>query len=282
MIFNMFTIKYLDNIESYTVIDAIKKEVDIKISTFECNLQKNNYFILEWDSNSSNAFAHWVYESCVYIPYYLELKRKIPSLKLYMTSKRKFKDIFLEYLGVDINDTVYSLELPNSCAVHDIVCLPHDEVTQEYKIVLDNFLNYFPKKYEKETDILFMPRQLKENFIGNNRVYYTKNHEELILKINKNNKVLHTDNIEKLEDQIKMVQSSKKIIVTDGSPAAVNILFAKNSDVIILNDNLIKKQLNVQYVYKYIFEKIIEKNELCIEYTDNMSVESLIEFFERK
>ena len=194
-----------------------------------------------------------------------------------MTSKRKFKEIFLEYLGVDINDTVYSLELPNLCAVHDIACLAHDEVTQEYKIVLDNFLNYFPKKYEKETEILFMPRQLKENFIGNNRVYYTKDHEELILRINENNKILHTDNIEKLEDQIKMVQSSKKIIVTDGSPAAVNILFAKNSDVIILNDNLIKKQLDVQYVYKYIFERIIEKNELNIKYTENTSVRSLID-----
>jgi hypothetical protein len=122
-----------------------------------------------------------------------------------------------------------------------------------------------------------MPRQVKENYIGNNRVYNTKDHEELIIRIDENNKILYTDSIEKLEDQIKIIQNSKTIIVTDGSPASVNILFSKNSDIIILNDNLIKKQVNIYEVYKYIFERIIEKNELNIKYTKDMSVHSLID-----
>jgi len=74
-----------------------------------------------------------------------------------------------------------------------------------------------------------------------------------------------------------MVQNSKTIIVTDGSPSSVNILFSKNSDIIILNDNIIKKQVNIYEVYKYIFERIIEKNELNIKYTKDMSVHSLID-----
>lgn len=281
----MHDIKYnfIDNVESYTVINAIKKEVDIKTSIINNNLEKNNYFILEWDSGSSTAFAHWVYESCTYITYYLELKKKMPLLKLYMTSKRKFKDIFLEYLGVDLNDIVYSLELPNTCIFHEIISLGHNQVTEEYKIVLDNFISYFPEKYEKDTNILFMPRQVKENYIGNNRVYYTKGHEELILGIDENNKVLHTDTIEKLEEQIKIVQSSKNIVVTDGSPGAVNIMFAKNSKIIILNDNNhLKDQLKWQEVYKYIIERIIEKNKVNIRYTKDMSIYSLTEIFKEE
>ena len=122
-----------------------------------------------------------------------------------------------------------------------------------------------------------MPRQIKENYIHNNRIYNTKDHEELISGFDNNNKVLHTDTIEKLEDQIKMIQNSKIIILTDGSPVGVNIMFAKKSDIIILNDNLIKKQVNIYGVYKYIFERIIEKNELNIKYTENTSVYSLID-----
>ena len=279
----MDSIKYnfIDNVISYKITESVKKEVDIKISMVEVesNLEKNKYFILEWDSDSSSAFAHWVYESCVYIPYYLELKKIIPLLKLYITNKRKFKDIFLEYLGVDLNDVVYSLEFPNTCVFHETINLGDKEITKEYKIVLDNFLTYFPKKYEKDTDILFMPRQVKENYIGNNRVYYTKDHEELILSINRNNKILHTDTIEKLEDQIKIVQSSKNIVVTDGSPAAVNIIFAKYSNLIILNNNLIKDQVQKYGAYKYIFERIIEKNELNVKYTEDMRLYSMIEIF---
>jgi len=270
---------FIDNVISYKVINSIKKEVEYKTEIIENNLEKNNYFILEWCSDSSNAFAHWVYECCVYIPYYLELKKKYPLLKLYITNKRKFKNIFLEYLGVDLNDVVYSIELPNTCIFHEIISLGDSQITEEYKTVLDNFLSYFPKKYEKDTNILFMPRQVKENYIGNDRVYNTKDHEELILGIDKNNKVLHTDTIEKLEDQIKMVQSSKIVIVTDGSPAAVNIIFAKSFNLIILNNSLIKDQVEKFGAYKYIFKKIIEKNDIIVNYTDDMGIYSLIKTF---
>jgi glucosamine 6-phosphate synthetase-like amidotransferase/phosphosugar isomerase protein len=51
-----------------------------------------------------------------------------------------------------------------------------------------------------------MPRQVKENYIRNDRVYNTRDHEELILGIDENNKVLHTDTIENLEETKKEVQ----------------------------------------------------------------------------
>ena len=184
-------------------------------------------------------------------------------------------------MGVELNDIVYSIELPNTCVFHEFISLGLNDVSKEYKIVLDNFLNYFPKKYEKDTNILFMPRQVKENYIGNNRVYYTKDHEELILRIDQNNKILHTDTIEKLEEQIKMVQNSKTIIVTDGSPALVNIIFVKNSLVIILNSNFVINHIKTYSLIKYIVERIVEKNEICIEYTENMSINSLIEIFKK-
>jgi hypothetical protein len=259
------------------VLLSIQEKMNKSNILLKFNLEKNNYFILEWSSDSSNAFAHWVYECCVYIPYYFELKKNIPSLKLYLTNKRKYKDIFLKYLGVDINDIVYSIELPNMCVFHTLVCLPDKNVTDEYKIVLDNFLNYFPKKYEKETSMLLMPRQFKENYVGNDRVYDTRLHEKLILEISPNNKILHTDKIEELEEQIKMVQGSETVVLTDGSPFDVNIIFAKKNNIIVLNDNVVKRLIASEFVHKYIIEKIIEKNELNIKYTKDMSVHSLID-----
>jgi hypothetical protein len=194
-----------------------------------------------------------------------------------LTNKRKYKDIFLKYLGVDINDIVYSIELPNTSVFHEMVSLSDKNVSDEYKIILDNFLNYFPKKYEKETSMLLMPRQFKENYIGNDRAYDTHLHEKVILEINPNNKILHTDKIEELEEQIKIVQGSETVVLTDGSPFDVNIIFAKKNNIIVLNDNIVKRLIASEFVHKYIIEHIIEKNELNIKYTENTSVRSLID-----
>jgi hypothetical protein len=268
---------FIDNVISYKISNRVKKEIDVNLRIVECNSEKNNYYILEYDPDNSTAFAHWVYECCVYIPSYLELKKKIPSLKVYLTNKRKYKDIFLKYLGVDINDIVYSIELPNTSVFHEMVSLSDKNVSDEYKIILDNFLNYFPKKYEKETSMLLMPRQFKENYIGNDRAYDTHLHEKVILEINPNNKILHTDKIEELEEQIKIVQGSETVVLTDGSPFDVNIIFAKKNNIIVLNDNIVKRLIASEFVHKYIIEHIIEKNELNIKYTENTSVRSLID-----
>ena len=278
---NPIKYNYIDNIIVYNINDRIKKNIDLKISIAESKHEKNNYFILEWCQDNSTAFGHWVYECCVYVPYYLELKKKIPSLKLYITIKRKFKDIFLEYLGVDVKDIVYSLELPNTCIFHEIISLADNQLSDEYKIVFDNFLNCFPKKYDKTTKMLIMPRQVKENYIGNNRVYNTSQHEELILHLDKSNKILHTDTINELEEQIKIIQNSEIVIITDGSPILVNILFSIDSKVIVLNDtitdNSSKRYTKKFLPMNYIFTKIIEKNKLELIYTRDLSAISLYE-----
>jgi hypothetical protein len=126
-----------------------------------------------------------------------------------------------------------------------------------------------------------MPRQVKENYVGNNRVYNTIQHEELILHLDKSNKVLHTDTINELEEQIKIIQNSEIVIITDGSPILVNILFSSNSKVIVLNDTITdnsSKRYTLKFLpMNYIFKRIIEKNNLELIYTRDLSVVSLYE-----
>jgi hypothetical protein len=67
--------------------------------------------------------------------------------------------------------------------------------------------------------------------------------------------VLNTDDITDLNDQIRIIQSAKKIIVTDGSPFLVNGLFLSNCEVYVI-DNFTTTQMKIYNKLKTIIEKI--------------------------
>ena len=54
------------------------------------------------DHYSSDAFAHWIYESAIYLPAYSTLKEIYPSLKLVLSAKKDFKRLFCNYLKIPI------------------------------------------------------------------------------------------------------------------------------------------------------------------------------------
>jgi hypothetical protein len=191
------------------------------------------------DHYSSDAFAHWVYESAIYLPAYPTLKAMYPSLKLVLSAKKDFKRLFCNYLKVPESDIVYTIpEGPNHCL------FPSPISNLSYKeppsVLRDVYYERFFKLFEdcpvvpkEPVDYLIMPRQSKENYTGNERsdpfeaIYnYFKLHPS------KSHRILHTDTITDLIDQINELRSAKVIICHDGSALTVNGMFVRNKIIL--------------------------------------------------
>lgn len=100
-----------------------------------------------------------------------------------------------------------------------------------------------------------MPRQTKENFKPNDRSYDIT---DILQKCN-DIKILNTDNINKLEEQLTIINNSKNIILTGGSPYIVNGFFCINKNIIVL-DNIVVHQSKKFSKMKYIHNFILKNN----------------------
>jgi hypothetical protein len=109
----------------------------------------------------------------------------------------------------------------------------------------------------KDIDILFLPRQKKENYVSNNRTHNTKDLEDVILLMN-NCYVLHTDKLTELKDQINFILRAKNIIVTDGSPYLINSLISLNANIICIGDVILHQIPN--FTEMRMIKSIIETN----------------------
>jgi len=261
-IIELYNVKKYEFIETWTITYHSLNKIEQLCS---------KYFILE-KNLGHNAFGHFFYECGPHVKIYLEIKKSIPDLKLHLLEKRDFKILILSYLGVKEEDICYEMDSSNRCyLINKIIHSDSYNIDAEYhNNVLEQYqYNFLPKEsIAKTIPILILPRQRKENFIGNNRVYYTEEIEKIILDIDPRNKVLHTDTITDLREQIEIIQKSYIVIVTDGSAALVNPLFAFNSHVIILGDYLEK----VQCKENKFFSKIMEINK-----NHNLSIISIPE-----
>lgn len=81
----------------------------------------------------------------------------------------------------------------------------------------------------------------------------------MVMSIDSRNKILHTDEIHDLKDQIDIIRKSFIVILTDGSPALVNSLFTTYSHVIILGE-VLKEQMNGNDYFKMIMEENSKDN----------------------
>ena len=192
------------------------------------------------DHYSSDAFAHWIYESAIYLPAYSTLKEMYPSLKLVLSAKKDFKRLFCNYLKIPESDILYTIpEGPNECL------FPSPISSLSYKeppppVLHDTYYERFFKLFEdcptvpkEPVDYLIMPRQSKENYTGNERtIEFEAIYNYFKLHPTKSHRILHTDSITDLVDQINELRSAKVIICTDGSALLVNGMFVKNKTIL--------------------------------------------------
>ena len=232
------------------------------------------------ESNYHQAFAHWVLEMAIFLPYYHKLKEILGgSLKIFIINKpyRSYKKLFLNYFNICDDDIIYCNEdlkhndydenwfkrfnvtLPknNICITTPFVSvnfLPHTKCQIEeddFTKRIFNFQQFFniDESIEKDIEWLFFPRASKENYKPNDRsIDYTS-----ITKFlkDKNHIVYDTIETQNLIDQIRLVKRAKNIILDPTSSFLVNGLFCKNTNIYLSSPKNFPDR-SFELVYNYI------------------------------
>ena len=266
-----------EDIYSYKIIkNVVKVTPSFNKWTMETNQiypyhDSSYYFII--DTLLHDAFAHWVFESAIYLPLLLLLKEKYyPNLKLYISGKKIYKSLFFDFFQIKETDVTCEFNLENSCIFPiPISSLNIKSITESYVKQVERFINLLYSNTvssSKTINTIFLPRQTKEVYLPNNRVYNTTNISEII-SLDEKNYILNTDDIKKIKDQIILVNSIKNVILMGVSSYFVNGIFCQDSKIIILDD--FSSQTEEFVKLKYIHEKICKNNKVFIIPNNNQN-----------
>ena len=222
------------------------------------------YFVI--DLLLHDAFGHWVYESAVYLTLFKKLKtRHFSNLKLLLKGAKVYKTLFLQYFNIPATDVCYKIESGNVCVFPSpITSLNDKNCTAAYMKIIDNFMQEFQGESQApKYNYVVLPRQKLENYFGNDRKYDMT--DVLASLIEKNYIIYNTDDEHLLVDQIAAVRSAPVVIVTDGSPFMVNLMFGKNQHFLIVGRVTQDQQLNYPKK-KYIIDTTCRLNGNSFEY----------------
>jgi hypothetical protein len=268
--YKLFAVKY---VKTYCNKTAQTWDIDVDTDTAtafatakEAAENPQYYFVL--DTWEDEAFAHWIYESAIYLRLFSTLKGKFPNIKLVLRARRDYKNLFIKYYNISTQDVVYEIStLNNVCLFHSPISMLHDEpLNDKFKLYVYRFINDMNtiknKPQKKDIDILLMPRQKKENLKGNDRINDASDIEEALAKIPSiSTALLHTDDITDINEQIKTVRRAKNLIVTDGSPFLVNGIFCMDTNIVVLG-NLVCSQGARFKKLGFVKETIEERNKV--------------------
>jgi len=223
---------------------------------YEKSGARAHYFLIE-TLYSDVAFGHWVWESAIFLPTFLELKRSNPRLRLVLRSKRKYKKLFTDFFGIRQEDVLHidDLEIGESnvtgrlpsahnwCVFPPTIAL--NSVSNE---TLHSWIPYFddmirvirhrrdPSSRLEPIPFLFLPRQSKESNLANaRRVNYTDIYDAVI---NAGGVILDTDYVGDLTVQIQKIQAADVIILDNASSLMFNGLVAQNKTLYALGSGL--------------------------------------------
>jgi len=278
---NKQTFEVRNNVKSQTA-NISTSELFFEYYSNEINESPSVFLLFE--SSLDAAFAHWVYESAIYLVHFSELKLEYPNLKLLVKKnpKRSYKHLFFQALNINENDihwidneeindctTVYTdIPINNICINTRPHCLNTMELQDKdaFKEVIIQFRNQilhnlniiYPE--EKTIEHLFFPRSKTENYAANDRIInYTMVYQ---LLQGKEHTIYDTINTTNLKDQIKLLVSSKNVYLDWGSSMQVNGLFCQNSNILISCS--IESQMAYKWIYVF-FELSKENNNQFIK-----------------
>jgi hypothetical protein len=257
-----YKIYSIKNIQSYSHVNFNSWVVKI------CNSENsdtgciNRYFAA--DTSFDTAFAHWVYETAIYIPLFKKLKTIYPDLKLYLQNRRNYKILFCKYFGIETDNIVYTFDnnVQSICYFPSPISALNDPyLNPNYVNYLNRFMDHFIDTENKEIySVNIMPRQIKENYKENDRVITY----DLILESTNsipNRIITLTDLIDNLQLQIDAICCSKITVVTDGSAFLVNGMFSHNKHLIVSGLMCTHTQSMTYHKLGYIRQKIINQNK---------------------
>jgi hypothetical protein len=269
--------KHSDNYEQIDIYKYFKYTNVYKYEDIQCNSyniyydssltlpnnssDKEYYLIL--DTTFSEALFHWFVECIIFLPLYIELQKKYPTLKMIFKIKADYHKIILEYYNIPYENVLYKIENNNNeCFFPLPISQLNDKVLDdEYVLYSNAFLKWFNNiHFDKTIDHLIMPRQVLQNSDANPRSH---NCDDIINRMSHmpNTVVFHTDKMTDFYEQHKLVKSSKTIIVSDGSPCLFNGLLAENSTIIILGF-VVLDQAEIYPKFNFFVELIAQKNNV--------------------
>ena len=235
-----------------------------------------HYFLIE-TLYSDNQFGHWVWESAIFLPSFLEFKRSDPRLHLVLRSKKQYKKLFTDFFGIRQEDVLHIDDLESGkTSVTGRLPSAHNWCVFPPTIALNSFSNetlhswipYFddmirvirhrrdPSSRLEPIPFLFLPRQSKENYITNERhVNYTDIYDAVI---NAGGEVLETDYVGDLTVQINKIQAADVVILDNASSLLFNGLVARNKTLYALGSEI---RLDVLPLYRIMLQRIRSDNE---------------------
>jgi hypothetical protein len=252
-----------ENVISYNYSHC-SPELKIYISSDINNYEnlKDYYYI--FDCPGQDAFAHFVYESFIFYPILQKITDIYPSIKILNTNNKKYVKNLFNFFNIN-NEIINKIEnINNICFFSPIVSLNDHNINQELYI---KHINLFSNNITNNItlfdnqNILFLPRNTKENYAGNDRIIYgTDNIKENIIKIG--GTIIDTYELNDISLQFSKINSFNIIILDYGSSFFVNCIFLKNKKIIILNNYSHSGQIDTFISLKILYDIIKNNNTL--------------------
>jgi len=241
----------------------------------ELNVDPHIFFAFETPSHS--AFAHWVFESAVFLPYFANFKNA--RILVNKNPTRDYKQLFFNLFGIN-ESNIFHVNRCEDSSIIDYENIPENNICiicrnflltdlseksrdtsclNLYRQIVTNFKNIMTPMnvIEKTIEHLFLPRNSSQNYTPNDRVIdYTQIRTILA---EKEYTLYKTSDTTDFHAQIQLVRSAKHIYLDWGSNYFVNGFFANASNIYIVNQMM--GQLNYPFLM-IIFQMIQQANTL--------------------
>ena len=258
-IINVISYKYQ---ECKPILNIIQSEINNE--TNDQNI--NKYFIFDCPGN--DAFGHWIYESFIFVPIFLELIKIYPEIKIVTTNIKKYCKNFFKLWGIN-NEIINTIEnSKNICFFPPVLSLNDNNIDQQLFI---KYINLFIDKINSllepyifpNRELLFLPRNNVDNFIANDRTIVLQSiMENSIILLGGTS--LNTYQINDILLQFLIIKNSNKIVLDFGSSFLVNCIFLKNKQIIIYSGFEIQNQQVNNYISMKIIYNLISNNNQII------------------
>jgi hypothetical protein len=268
-----YSVNKYENVREYKYT-LCKPELILKIETENINnSNKDVYYI--FDCPGEDAFIHWIIESFMFYPIFLELKNIFPNIKIITSNTKRYVKNIFNFIGIEFNFHETINNFNNICFFPKVISLNELNVNDInlYTSFIENMINEFNILSSSNclipNKILLLPRNNKDNYIRNDRVI--SGIDDIIKNvINNDGVVLDTYNINNINFQFFIIKSSEIIILDFGSAYFFNCLFVKNKKIIMLNNKgYYENQINNFISYKIIHEIISKNNTIIVINTHN-------------
>lgn len=271
-----------ENVLSYNYY-LCSSQLILQLSSSEENVESNKEIYYVFDCPVQDPFAHWIYESFIFYPLMLKIQSIYPDVKILTKNTKKYVKNMFKFFNIN-NEIVNEIKNPNNiCFFSPIVSLNDlDYLTDLYvkyiHLYIDNLNFLLSNNISFNNKYLLLPRNSKDNYIGNERTIHGLNDiEDNIISIG--GVVLNTYQINNIELQMSITKNSEIIILDYGSSFFFNCLNVKDKTIIVLNNyayfsNQIKfNSLKIMYDIiiknnKVIFIDNLHKNSLEVKFDD--------------